>query len=116
VAFSKSKLYPKDEQALSHYTKAMGHPARPSIIMQLAREGKSCVENMTKNHPISQAAMSDHLSILREAQLVNFKEEFPYTYYSLNEKNVKQAEKHMKKFFKKLKVAIRQNRQEGRGH
>lgn len=117
MAFSKSKLYPPEFQVLSHYLKAVGHPARPVILMQLASEGESCVENMTQNHPISQASMSDHLGILREAQLIDFKEEFPYTFYSLNEKNVRRAEKSIKIFFKKLRDAIKQQkRQKGRGH
>ncbi len=116
MAFSKSNQYPKEDQALSLYARALGHPARPNILLQLALEGESCVENITRYHPISQPAMSDHLGILIEARLVTYKEEYPYTYYTLEERNLKRAEKYLKNFFKKIKTAKKQRRQKGRGH
>jgi ArsR family transcriptional regulator len=116
MAFPKSNLYPKDDQALSGFARAMGHPARPAIILQLAVEGEACVENMTRNHPISQAAMSDHLSILRESHLVKYKEQYPFTFYRLDEKNLDRAEAYLKNFFDKLRAAKEQKRQKGRRH
>jgi hypothetical protein len=86
------------------------------ILLQLAAEGESCVENMTQHHPICQSTMSDHLNILRESQLVNYYEQYPFTFYSLDKKSLKRAEKNMKMFFKKLKEAMKKNRQKGRQH
>jgi ArsR family transcriptional regulator len=116
MAFSKSKLYQKEDQAVSLYAKALGHPARLAILLQLALEGESSVENITRHHPLSQAAMSDHLGILRRAGMINYEERFPYTFYRLDKKNQEQAEKYIGDFFQKIKVLKKQKRQKARQH
>ena len=102
MAFSKSNRYPKDEQILSSFAKAFGHPARVSIIRKLSHDGPCSVEELLKNHPISQPALSTHLEILRKNQLVEFNEKFPRTYYNLVEKNLILAKRYLTTFFEDI--------------
>ena len=102
MAFSKPNLYPKDAKIISRFAFALGHAARVTILEQLAVNGPCSVEQLSKNHPISQPALSYHLKILREAHLVEWREKFPYTYYKLDKKNVTLAEIYLGSFFKKI--------------
>ena len=99
MAFSKSRLYPKDAQMVSGFARAVGHAARIQILQQLSEEGECTVEELSKNHPISRPAMSCHLRILRASHLVDCEEKFPYTIYRLNGKNVVVAEGYLGDFF-----------------
>lgn len=102
MAFSKSNRYPKDDQILSSFAKAFGHPARVSIIRKLSRDGPCSVEEILKNHPISQPALSTHLEILRKNHLVEFNEKFPRIYYVVVEKNINLAKSYLTTFFKDI--------------
>ena len=98
-AFSKAPLYDEEDRITSEFAFALSHPARLRIIRQLATYGPSNVHSLQKKHPISQPSLSQHLEILRNAGLVNCKEKFPYTIYSLNGKNLTLAETYLKRFF-----------------
>ena len=102
MAFSKARLYHKEAQITSVFAHAISHPARQLILQQLSKDGSSKVEELLLNHPISQPALSDHLEILRKAQLVTYKEVFPYIIYSLDGKNVTVAEQYLSAFFKSI--------------
>jgi len=98
MALSKQHLYPNEDQIISHYAKALSHPARLKILKQLQLEGPLCVQIIAQNHPISLEALSGHFKILREAQLVDFQEHFPYTFYAVNITNLKTAFKLLELF------------------
>ena len=101
-AFSKAILYPDEDQEFCLYMRALGHPARKSIVRQLSMEGPCTVEQINRNHPISQPALSRHLKPLREAQLIEYNEEYPYTYYYINCENLKRARALVEQFFLEL--------------
>ena len=98
-AFSKAPLYDEVDRITSEFAFALSHPARLRIIRQLIDSGPSKVHLLQKNHPISQPSLSQHLEILRNVGLVNYKEKFPFTIYSLNGKNLTLAETYLKRFF-----------------
>jgi|GEM_PF-1438242 len=104
MAFSKFHRYPKEDQVLCAIMKALGHPARTKIIRQLVREGACTVKKISKDHPISQPAMSVHFRILRKVHLVKPQEEYPDTYYSVDPKNIIEAIKLLKLFLKDIKM------------
>jgi DNA-binding transcriptional ArsR family regulator len=91
MAFSKKHLFPLDDQLLSEYCKALGYPARPDILRTLHQKGKLTVGELHQRYPISEETFSDHLLILRKANLVEFEERHPYTFYSIHEKNLEHA-------------------------
>ena len=98
MAFSRSHLYPKEEKISSYLFQKLSHSARLRILLTLYREGPCTVKMLRKYHPISQPAISQHLAILRMAQLVICHERFPYTVYRIHEKNFLKALKHMQKY------------------
>ena len=102
MAFSKAKLYDEEDQIIAGFFKAFAHPARIKIIRKLCKEGPCCVEELAKTHPISGPALSDHLEILRETELVKYRVKYPYIIYSVVGKNITLAEKYFKSFFDSL--------------
>ncbi len=54
--------------------KAFAHPTRLRILAELAR-GTRCVTDMEEFLPFTQVNISQHLSILRKARLVDFVQE-----------------------------------------
>ena len=98
-AFSKAPLYNEEDRITSEFFFALSHPARLQILRQLIKDGPTKVHILQKNHPISQPSMSQHLEILRKVKLVNYKEKYPYTIYSVNGKYLTLAETYLKRFF-----------------
>ena len=99
MAFSKSFLYPEELRLISQIAFPLSYPGRLRILLKLHTEGTLSVAEIAKDHPISAETLSGHLKILREAQLVTAEEHYPYTYYTIHEKNMMVAEKTLDSFF-----------------
>lgn len=54
--------------------KALAHPTRLQIIMEL-QKGTKCVTDIHEILPASQANISQHLTILRNAEIVDFSQD-----------------------------------------
>jgi ArsR family transcriptional regulator len=102
MAFSKASLFNLQDQIVSRYGLAMGHPARLEIIRRLCNMAPLKVKELSKGQPLARPTMSEHLEILREAGLITYKEKFPYTYYYPIKKNIRKAEILINEFFKSL--------------
>ena len=94
MAFSRSHLYSEQDCLTSHFCRAISHPARICILRKLAEIGVCIVEDLMESQHLSQPSVSQHLKILREAQLVTWYEAYPYTYYSLHKENFARFLKH----------------------
>jgi ArsR family transcriptional regulator len=99
MAYRKSHLYSERDQIISAFAKALGHPARVVIIRKLTAEGSCCVEQLLKEHPLSQPTLSGHISQLLSSKLIKYKEKFPRTYYRLDAKNIALAKEYLGGFF-----------------
>ena len=62
--------------------KAMSNPVRLMVLCQLA-EGEKSVSELEKIAGVSQSALSQHLALLREMELVETRREAQTIYYSL---------------------------------
>ena len=69
--------------ALQHTLKAMSDPIRRQILEKL-REGSMSAGQLAALFPVSGAAVSKHLSVLKEADLIRDTREGKFIYYSLN--------------------------------
>jgi len=76
------------EELIAKIFKALGHPIRYKIIMFLF-EGRKCVCEMNDNVEFSQANLSQHLKILKDAGLVSSEKEGLKIFYSLRNDEVK---------------------------
>jgi ArsR family transcriptional regulator len=63
--------------------KALSHPTRAQII-EFLLSGERCVCEMTGPLDLSQPLVSHHLGLLREAGMVNVRDEGARTYYSID--------------------------------
>lgn len=78
-------LTPADAERAAGVFKALGHPARVTIVHLLARAtaGGVCVCDLTEPTGLSQPTVSHHLKLLREAGLIEGDRRGTWVYYRL---------------------------------
>jgi len=91
--------YSEDEKLVAMYSKAMGHPARIAILNYLASLDTCFFGDIFEVLPISKATVSQHLTELRNAGLIQGTIESPKVKYCINKENWKLAKKEFEKFF-----------------
>ncbi|MDN2482618.1 ArsR/SmtB family transcription factor [Vibrio astriarenae] len=67
--------------------KVMAHPDRLLVLCQLT-QGEVCVADLQKNSSLSQSAFSQHLTVLRNHQLVKVRKSSQQVFYSLADPRV----------------------------
>jgi ArsR family transcriptional regulator, arsenate/arsenite/antimonite-responsive transcriptional repressor len=72
--------------------KALGHPVRLGIAVQLAAEPETCACDFVEVFGVSQPTVSEHLRVLREAGLVVTKRRGTQICYSLDPVAVREIE------------------------
>lgn len=73
-------------QAIDEYTKvfsALGHPVRLKIVCGLLKNGRCNVNTMTRRLNVSQALVSQHVKILKEAGIISGTREGNIIWYSI---------------------------------
>src|SRR5512134_1445274 len=73
------------------FAKAIADETRQKIMSECCccwLSVNEIVEKLNVSHPISQPTVSHHLAILRDAGLVNIREEGKQTFYQLNQKKI----------------------------
>jgi len=93
----KRKHTEQDEQ-LAHFAKAMGHPTRIAILKFLASQESCFFGDIHEVLPIAKATVSQHLSQLKEAGLIQGEIFPPKVKYCINPKNWE----HAKNLFNEL--------------
>lgn len=68
---------------LVNFFKAMGEDTRVKIITMLLKE-EMCICELIEKLGLSQSAVSHHVKILKQAELVNDRREGKWTFYSIN--------------------------------
>ena len=68
---------------LQHTLKALADPTRREIL-NLLKQGKLSAGEITDHFDITAAAISRHLSVLKEADLIDDTREGKYIFYELN--------------------------------
>lgn len=69
--------------ALQKTLKALADPVRREILNML-KQGRLSAGEITERFPITAAAISRHLSVLKEADLIRDTREGKFIYYDLN--------------------------------
>lgn len=64
--------------------KAVGHPVRFQIVNEIARRQASCCGEVCKCFSLSQSTISQHLSILHQAGVLEFERRGNRSHYCLN--------------------------------
>ncbi len=68
--------------------KALAHPTRLKIIKRLW-QGEQCVCHLNEDIEFSQANISQHLKILKEARIVSSNKKGLYQYYQIRNDKIK---------------------------
>ena len=74
----------KEEQRLTKMMKAMGNPTRFWIMQYLAKHPQCITGDIVLATPLAQATVSQHLKVLREADLIEGTIEGPAMSYCIN--------------------------------
>jgi ArsR family transcriptional regulator len=103
----KNKDYTVDNEKLARFAKALGHPARITILNYLASLDSCYFGDIHNELPIAKATVSQHLKELKEAGLIQGEIETPKVKYCINQESWEKAQAYFDAFFalKKEKVS-----------
>ena len=74
---------PLTEEHLAQIAKALGHPARIRILKQFEECRPQIVQEIVENCELAQSTISEHLRILREAELLFATDDGPRVWYCM---------------------------------
>lgn len=78
--------------------KALAHPLRLDIIKLLILNENLCVCKIQEAFNIGQSNLSQHLKILKDAEILNSKKDGGWVYYSLKNKKITEILDLLKQF------------------
>jgi DNA-binding HxlR family transcriptional regulator len=81
------RKYTEQEEQLARFAKAIGHPARIAIMKFLASQDCCFFGDIHEVLPISKATVSQHLSLLKDAGLIQGEIFPPRVKYCINPEN-----------------------------
>ncbi len=76
-------------EALATACKALAHPARLAILQTLARRGSCLCGEVVEVIPLSQATVSQHLKVLKDAGLITGTIDGPRSCYCINRESMR---------------------------
>ncbi|MEX0810727.1 MAG: metalloregulator ArsR/SmtB family transcription factor [Chitinophagales bacterium] len=94
------KNLPKTKEAVA-ILRALNHPLRMKILKYIDKERSTNVNKIYNTLKIEQSVTSQHLSILRNAKLVNSQREGKKIIYSINYANIDKCVKAIEAFNQK---------------
>jgi DNA-binding transcriptional ArsR family regulator len=95
----KNKDYTIDNEQLARFAKAMGHPARITILEFLAALDSCYFGDIHNELPIAKATVSQHLKELKDSGLIQGEIETPKVKYCINRENWEKAQAYFQAFF-----------------
>ena len=95
------KVYTEKQERIARFAKALGHPARIAIMQFLAKQEQCYFGDIHEELPIAKATVSQHLTELKDAGLIQGTIEAPKVRYCINQDNWLLAQELFKEFFGK---------------
>ncbi len=93
------KYYTQNNEKLARFAKALGHPARITIMEFLAKQDSCFFGDIHDVLPIAKATVSQHLKELKESGLIQGEIEPPKVRYCVNKENWILAKSLFESFF-----------------
>jgi DNA-binding transcriptional ArsR family regulator len=93
------KNYTIDNEQLARFAKAMGHPARITILQFLASLDSCYFGDIHNELTIAKATVSQHLKELKDAGLIQGEIETPKVKYCIHTENWEKARSMFNQFF-----------------
>jgi len=85
--------------SLAEVLKALGHPARLRILRLLAERGTCICGDVVAEMPLSQATVSQHLKVLKQAGLISGTIDGPQSCYCINHAEMVRLRAHVADLF-----------------
>ena len=104
MAPSKKDKFTEADIKLAKFAKAMAHPARVAVLRHLASLDNCCFNDISKEIPLAASTVSQHMTELKSAGLIQGSFEPPRIKYCINTENWKLARKYFKELTKTEKV------------
>jgi DNA-binding transcriptional ArsR family regulator len=89
----------KNTEHLALHFKALSHPARLRILHILAKRGTCICGEIVDMMPLSQATVSQHLKILKEAGLISGEVDGQKSCYCINGETISDLRKRFESLF-----------------
>ncbi len=80
------------EARLARLARALGHPARVAIVRMLVQSGECVCGDIVSRLPLSQATVSQHLKVLKEAGLIRGTIDPPRVCYCIDPATVSEVQ------------------------
>ena len=93
------KVYTEKQERIARFAKALGHPARIAIMQFLAKQKQCYFGDINEELPIAKATVSQHLTELKNAGLIQGTIEMPKVRYCINRDNWMLAKMLFNEFF-----------------
>jgi len=90
--------YNTDDIKIARFAKALGHPARIAILKHLASLDTCCFTEISKVLPLADSTVSQHLTELKNAGLIQGSIEPPNVKYCINYENWELLRKFLRDF------------------
>jgi ArsR family transcriptional regulator, arsenate/arsenite/antimonite-responsive transcriptional repressor len=99
----KIKYYTDNQEKLARYAKALSNPVRVFILDFLIKNSNKCCYSgdMAEELPIARSTLSEHLSELKKAGLIQGEINPPFIKYCINRENWEEAQAMFAGFFKR---------------
>ena len=99
----KNKVFTDKQEKIARYSKALGHPVRVYIMDFLVKNADKCCYSgdMAEELPIARSTLSQHLSELKAAGLIQGEINPPYIKYCVNKEGWAEAKKLIRSFLKR---------------
>jgi len=93
--------YSDEQEKIARYSKALGHPVRVFIMDFLVKNAEKCCYSgdMAEELPIARSTLSQHLSELKAAGLIQGEINPPYIKYCINKTGWSEARELLETFF-----------------
>lgn len=94
----KNKKFTAEDEKLARYAKALGHPVRIYILRLLSKQDCCYSGDLAEELPIARSTLSQHLSELKNAGLIQGEINPPKIRYCINESCWQEAKELLLKF------------------
>ncbi len=98
MILEEKQAYSELEQNLAHFTRALGHPARIAVLVELARRGFVVQGEIIQVPKLSQATVMQHLRELKRAGLLKGRIFGSKADYRIDSENIQKFEFLFKEF------------------
>ncbi|HQU55785.1 MAG: metalloregulator ArsR/SmtB family transcription factor [Chitinophagaceae bacterium] len=104
MAFHKKEIFSQKEQNLAQFAKAISHPARIVILKVLAKQKECICGDIVEQLPLAQSTVSQHISELLSAGIINGTIDGPRSCYCINWKTIQKFSNEFGFLLNKLKA------------